>query len=180
MVGGEDQHHRRQHDPLPYILFSADGRTTSSSLYICLMKFPWKIPDSLSNIDSSHCGSVIVINHSGMIVIKSLFRICSLAWLLCVQWDSNFFCTAVPFLYEWGVLVLTIPYEFIMTSYDWCSFSVILEEEEFYSEKAVFVLFFCISSSKYTTIIFLFPSIYWIQNKALNLSYDLYTSWWVG
>ena len=39
----------------------------------------------------SHCCGMIVINHSGMIVIKSLFRICSLAWLLCVQWDSIFF-----------------------------------------------------------------------------------------
>ena len=27
-------------------------------------------------------------------------RICSLAWLLRVQWDSNFICTAVPLLYD--------------------------------------------------------------------------------
>mmetsp|Transcript_9837 Transcript_9837/g.16411 ORF Transcript_9837/g.16411 Transcript_9837/m.16411 type:complete len:95 (-) Transcript_9837:423-707(-) len=54
LVGGADHHHRRQHDPLLYILFSADGRTTSSSLYISLkfpwkyisLKFLWKIPDS--------------------------------------------------------------------------------------------------------------------------------------
>ena len=52
----------------------------------------------LSNLDSSHCG-MIVINHSGMTVIKFLW------WMVpgfCAQWDSNFFCAAVPLLlYEW-------------------------------------------------------------------------------
>ena len=49
----------------------------------------------LSNIDSSHCG-MIVINHSGMIVIKYFLRICSLAWLLRVPMRFKFllYCCA--------------------------------------------------------------------------------------
>jgi len=158
-VGGADHHHRRQHDPLLYILFSADGRTTSSSLYISLkfpwkyisLKFLWKIPDSC--------------RISTLLIVVWLLSII-VVWLL----SSLFSPDMQPSLASGCANEIQISSVLLcllfMTSCDWCSSSLVIsEEEEFLLLKAAaFVVVFRSSSSRQQQVI-----LYYIIFIPINL-----------
>ena len=178
-MGGAD-HHRRQHDPLLYILFSADGRTTSSSLYISL-KFPWKFPGSCQI--STLLIVVWLLSISTLLIVVWLLSII-VVWLLSSLFSPDMqpsLASACANEIQISSALLCL---FFMTSSDWCSSSsMILEEEEFFSREEGCCCF-CFAAARSGQQVYyyyiLFPSTDSIKNEELNLSCDLSTSWWVG